>query len=53
VNKLLSSAGILLDNFGAKYLKNKKHKMRLVGPAGLEPCNQTVMSGRLCGRKAD
>ena len=37
VNRSLSNPGIRLDNFGAKLLKTKEHKMRMVGPAGLEP----------------
>jgi hypothetical protein len=33
----LSNLGIRLDNFGAKALKMLEHKMRMVGPGGLEP----------------
>jgi hypothetical protein len=33
----LSSTGIRLDNFGANSLKWLEHKMRMVGPGGLEP----------------
>ena len=37
VNRSLSNLGIRLDNFGAKPLKTHQHKMRMVGPGGLEP----------------
>jgi hypothetical protein len=37
VNRSLSNLGIRLDNFGTKLLKTYQHKMRMVGPGGLEP----------------
>ena len=33
VNIFLSNLGIRLDNFGAKTLKSKRHKMRMVAEA--------------------
>ena len=41
----LSSKVFMLDSFGAKPLKAKEHKMRMVGPGGLEPgAKHAVMS---------
>jgi hypothetical protein len=43
VNRSLSNLGIRLDNFGAKPLKKThQHKMRMVGPGGLEPPTRTI-----------
>ena len=48
VNRSLSNLGIRLDNFGAKPLKTHQHKMRMVGPGGLEP-----PTNRLWGESPD
>jgi hypothetical protein len=37
VNRILSSMGILLDNFGAKPLRAQASAIGMVGPGGLEP----------------
>jgi hypothetical protein len=42
VNRILSSMGITLDNFGAKTLRSNETKHRMVGPGGLEPSTRLL-----------
>ena len=52
VNIFLSNLGCWLDNFGAKTLKSRRHKMRMVADAVLvEPVSNenSLLTGKLTG----